>query len=197
MVCVTYICFHMASDPATTAEDYPPMMIKASIAWVVYRFFLRMWVARSERRAKNLIRAYDQEVQLSLAELMEGERKEAGGGAIGGERRRFRPRRARDMACALAHEAYMEFGHRPRSEANLIITRKYMRDLLLEFKDLRARDALGIIDTALYLSFLPSTQLRDMNELDNTTSFVKRTADVPGSGAWWWPSGLRGHRHRA
>jgi hypothetical protein len=176
------------TDTSAQNTDYTPLFLLAVALWICYKFYMRLRVAGSERRAKNLIAAFDNEVQLSLAEIVDNERAANGLGAIDGERRRFRPQRSRDMSCALAHEAYMEFGYRPRSDANLIITRKFMRDLLLEYKDLRARDARGIIDVALYLSFLPSAQLREMNELDRTSTFVERTADVPGVGSWWLPN---------
>lgn len=109
--------------------------------------------------------------------------------------RYLRPRRgtSRKMAAALAYEAYFQFGHRERSEANLMITRKFMRDKLSELKDMRAKDAALIVDGALYLSFLPSLTLQDMNAMDGTSAFADRSADVkPG---WrWWPFG-HGRRH--
>jgi len=165
----------------------PTMLVASTAAWVGYKTFMRYFIrAGDERRARNLIQAFDSEVRLSLDELMEEERAVVGARA-NGERRRFRPQRARDLACALANEAYMEFGNRPRNDANLITTRKFMRDLLLDFRDLRAKDALGIIDTALYLSFLPSKALIEMNIIDGTTAFVERSGDTSGRRSWWWP----------
>jgi len=80
------------------------------------------------------------------------------------------------ITCALAHEAYMQFGVRERSEANLIITRKYMRDQLRDYGDLRAIDASNFIDAALPLSFLPSRSHRAMAKYMETYAMQERMA---------------------
>lgn len=94
-----------------------------------------------------------------------------------------RPGRRPKIVFALAAQAYFQFGKRPPSEANMIITRKFMRDELEQYKDLRVTDALGIIDSALYMSFLPSQHLRLMNQAVRTRVYHERARDIPGT--WW------------
>jgi len=65
-------------------------------------------------------------------------------------------RRSR-FAVAVAKVAYNKFGQRPLSEANLLVTRKWIQKYLEEtFKDLRVCDKNLAIDRALFLSFVPT-----------------------------------------
>jgi len=102
---------------------------------------------------------------------------------------RKRPQNRTRMAHALAHEAYMEFGHREKSAANAIITRKWMRDHIGQFKDLRAVDAAMVIDEAMPYSFLPSRALRYMNVLQTTDAWIDR--EDTQARRPWWPFGRR------
>lgn len=88
------------------------------------------------------------------------------------------------MASALAWECYAQFGSRERSEANLLVSRKFMRDLLGEYQDLRAKDKARLVDRALLLSFLPTLELQDMVELSSTHVWKDREAVslVPAKG---------------
>jgi len=153
------------------------------------------WVRR-ELRSQVLIGIHDNEAQLALAEVMHFERQVAflPAPVAGLPTPRFRPRRFESLASAFAHEAYLQFGHRTRSEANEIITRKFLRDLALEHKDLRARDASAIVDVALHLSFLPSLALRDVNRSRRTISHWLRSQDGSSRGWLDWlfanPTGL-------
>jgi hypothetical protein len=161
-----------------------------------YKIVWWLLTYRDEVRAKVLVREFD-EAQLSLAEVIELERGYAGlpRNNDGVDGIRFRPRRSHRIACSLAWEAYEKFGHRVRSEANLLITRKFMLDQLKEFKDLRACDRSGIIDRALYLSFLPSLTLQEMNVIDRTSAFNRRSSDLP---RWsWWRMARRSPRQVA
>jgi len=162
------------------------------VVYEAWRVYSRLSL---EAEAKILTTAYDEEVQPALAEVVEEEFRvgEVTAGPDGDEPRvRFRPRRARRIAVSLAGAAYNEFGARDRDAANLLITRKYMRDLLREFKTLRHSDANAIIDVALYLSFLPSQALRQMNALDQTQVFEERAAPVASWRAWYFPFGPTG-----
>lgn len=166
-------------------------------AYVVYRAVRLASTVRRESEAKVLISDYDVEAQPDLAEVVEEEFRvgEVTAGPDGEEPRvRFRPRNSRRVAFALAYAAYNEFGARERSEPNLLITRKFMRDLLRDHRTLRKRDANVIIDTALYLSFLPSPELRRMNSLDQTCVFDERSAPVASWRAWYFPFGPLGRR---
>lgn len=149
--------------------------------WVVKK------MSKAEHRADAVIKFHDSIARVSLAEAMDEERENRGV-AIAGEddwtRKRFRPRSALKMASALAYEAYYEFGNRDKTPANLLITRKFMRDQLMEYKDLRAQDASGIIDVALSLSFLPSRSVRETNEIIETYQFNDRSLNSFPK-PWW------------
>jgi len=79
-----------------------------------------------------------------------------------------------------------------------LITRKFMRDKLQSYVDLRAKDIGTAIDQALYLSFLPSIALKEANSVDRTWVFEVRAMDFEGGSwgifAWAWrlmPEGVR------
>lgn len=100
-----------------------------------------------------------------------------------------RPARMKDvtkselLAISLAGECYFKFGRRPKSEANILISRKWMRDRMEEIKDLRKKDAASIIDIALGLSFFPSVEAREMDLLLGTSVSASRMGPLRGS--WW------------
>lgn len=87
---------------------------------------------------------------------------------------RFRAKPQRVMAYALADVGYLKFGFRPDVEANRMITRKYLLDVLSEFKDLRAYDAGEILDVAVPVSFLPSKTFQDMTLMKTTATWRDR-----------------------
>lgn len=96
--------------------------------------------------------------------------------------RRYNLRRRRPkniIAYALAQEAYYNFGARPRSEANNLITRRWMRDRMDTYKDVRHIDRASIIDIALVLSFLPSLDAREVENLAQTYTFMDRSTTTP------------------
>ncbi len=153
--------------------------------WVWRRLF--SWGV--EARARALLRdfeSHDASLEQELTLLRGPDGPEAVAGAQRAPVVGWGRRRRKGMAFALAEEAYYQFGHRDRSEANLLVTRKFMRDMLKEHRDLRARDASDLIDRALYLSFLPSYTLREMNVLSDTHEFAVRNSN---SSSWfhkWW-----------
>jgi len=178
-------------DMTIPVVGHAPKFRLASVARVCYKFILSLFVNHWERRAKDLVRAYDVQAQPSLAEVVEEDRVEAAGGAgrVLVRRDRYRPRNAHRMAFALADEAYFKFGFRERSDANLLITRKFMHDQLREMQDLRAKDAATIVDLALYVSFLPSRAMQDMNAVDSTRAFGRRKKASSRASWGWWPFG--------
>lgn len=99
--------------------------------------------------------------------------------------KRFRPKNQLRLAVAVADEAYYQFGFRPMSEANVLITRKFMRDRLMEVKGLRAHDALLVIDKAIPLSFLPSLEFKNMVRLMGTDTFERRLSPTSEPPSWW------------
>jgi hypothetical protein len=158
-----------------------PVLLVVFLVWVVVRScHSRSWDAR----ARGEIRAFDSECD-DLVELIDVGRVAdgfvAGVEVPGCYRTRFRPVRMQRMACALANSAYLQFGYRPKSEANVLITRKFMRDELSKFKDLRVRDSLVVIDRALTLSFLPSEMYKEMQCVSDTRVFRSRES----FDSWW------------
>jgi hypothetical protein len=86
-----------------------------------------------------------------------------------GQRTRF--------ASALAKEAYFKFGARPMTEANVLVTRRWLQKLLAEpkYKDLRTCDRIVALDRALFLSFVPTDEFRMMKLATSTRAWEKRT----------------------
>jgi hypothetical protein len=78
-------------------------------------------------------------------------------------RRLVKGKRSKFAMC-LAKEAYLKFGRRPLSEANTIVTRKWMLKYLdhVDYADLRNCDKVLAIDRALFLSFIPTIVFNNM-----------------------------------
>lgn len=87
---------------------------------------------------------------------------------------RVRPHPRTEIAMSAADEAYYEFGARSLSKANELVTRKFLRDLLRQYKDLRAKDASIIIEIALPLSFVPPQQREIMDDFARTDAYTSR-----------------------
>jgi hypothetical protein len=87
---------------------------------------------------------------------------------------RIRKRVRNVAASSYALQAYLKFGQRRKSEANVIITRKYISDMLSEQPDMRIRDKVEIMDTATFLSFLPTESSQLCGAFEKTEAFTKR-----------------------
>jgi len=81
------------------------------------------------------------------------------------------------FASAIAQEAYLKFGARPMTEANVLVTRRWLRKLLEDpkYKDLRTVDRMVALDRALFLSFVPTDEFRMMKLATSTKAWEKRT----------------------
>jgi len=62
------------------------------------------------------------------------------------------------FAMALAKEAYLKFGARPLTQANTLVTRKWLTKFLEgeKYRDMRTCDKIIAIDRAMFLSFVPT-----------------------------------------
>jgi hypothetical protein len=80
------------------------------------------------------------------------------------------------FSSSLAKLAYNKFGNRGMTEANLLVTRKWLQKYLDEqsYKDLRTCDKNIAIDRALFLSFVPTTDFQKMYLATTTKSWVDR-----------------------
>lgn len=87
-------------------------------------------------------------------------------------------RRSNFSAC-IAQLAYNKFGERKMSEANVIVTRKWIAKLLEEpkYKDLRVCDKNIAIDRALFLSFVPTNEFRKMKMAVETAAWKDRCSN--------------------
>jgi len=93
--------------------------------------------------------------------------------------KRLRKGKRSCFAAALAKQAYLKFGERPMSEANILVTRKWLAKLLTEdmYKDLRTCDKTIAIDRALFLSFVPTKEFGMMKLAVASRPWEKRVLE--------------------
>lgn len=82
------------------------------------------------------------------------------------------------FAASVAKVAYNKFGERKMTEANVLVTRKWIAKYLSEdeFKDLRVCDKNLAIDRALFLSFIPTKDFQAMRLATTTSVWKDRTS---------------------
>jgi hypothetical protein len=78
------------------------------------------------------------------------------------------------FAMALAKEAYLKFGARPFTQANTLVTRKWLVKCLegAEYRDMRTCDKIIAIDRAMFLSFVPTIVHNNMRVAMQDDSIV-------------------------
>jgi len=83
------------------------------------------------------------------------------------------------FSTALAQLAYNKYGERPMSEANVLVTRKWLQKQMEEpeYKDLRTCDKNIAIDRAVFLSFVPTNDFRKMKMAVETKAWKERCAN--------------------
>jgi len=84
------------------------------------------------------------------------------------------------FAAAIAKIAYNKFGDRKMTEANVLVTRKWIQKLLdePEYKDLRVCDKNLAIDRALFLSFVSTRDFQAMKLATATSAWSDRTNEA-------------------
>jgi hypothetical protein len=84
--------------------------------------------------------------------------------------------RRSSFSASVAQLAYNKFGERPMSEANVLVTRRWLQKLLddKKYKDLRTCDKNLAIDRALFLSFVPTNSFRAMKLAVATSAWKDR-----------------------
>lgn len=151
-----------------------------AIAPFAYRFYRRWSV---NREASAWLGAFDKH-QATVDDCLEDKASE--GGEQPKERVRGWTRKSTGatgkLAQVAADEAYCQFGRRERSQANDLITRKFLRDWLREHKGLRAKDANIIIEVALSLSYVPPLVHPTILAYEQTRSYKER---VSPSKSWF------------
>lgn len=171
--------------------------------------FLIWWLRRRVVGPAGRVLAQHDLLDVDFEELVSAERapydqrqplvREAGAEGGGIPPFRYRPARFEQLASALAWECYAQFGHRERSEANVLVSRRFMRDILAEHQDLRAKDKARLLDRALLLSFIPTSELSDMVEMSTEDVWRDREsiALVPSRGFFSWVFGRKALRRGA
>jgi hypothetical protein len=91
------------------------------------------------------------------------------------------------FACALSKLAYNKFGERKMTEANTLVTRKWLAKLLEEpsYKDLRTCDKNLAIDRALFLSFVPTVEFQKMKVMSASRPWENRMKASNVYGGFW------------
>jgi hypothetical protein len=91
------------------------------------------------------------------------------------------------FACAISKLAYNKFGERPMSEANSLITRKWIQKLLEEplYRNLRVCDKNIAIDRALFLSFVPTKAFQEMKMMSMSRPWEARMKTSNAYGGFW------------
>lgn len=80
-----------------------------------------------------------------------------------------------NFAAAVAKKAYNKFGDRQMTQANVLVTRKWLQKYLEDsFKDLRTCDKNLAIDRAVFLSFVPTKDFLKMRILMETNAAQER-----------------------
>lgn len=146
-----------------------------ALGFVIYKVVKYFSNKGREANAHALIREFgnhDGELDEQLKDISFGrEVASAGLDVMKGRRERIRPQRQRLIAYSVASEAYFQFGRRRRSEANDLITRKFMRDQLAGFKDMRTTDKVAIIEMALAFSYVPPSICEEVDDFVGTNAY--------------------------
>lgn len=101
--------------------------------------------------------------------------------------KRLRKGRRSHFAAAVAKVAYLKFGNRQMSEANMLVTRRWIAKYLEgeEFKDLRTCDKAIAIDRALFLSFVPTREFGMMKMVTATKQWEDRVVKNDSFPGFW------------
>lgn len=92
-----------------------------------------------------------------------------------------------NFAAAVAKQAYNKFGERPYSEANVLVTRRWLQKYFddAKFTDLRTVDKNNAIDRALFLSFVPTRDFQQARIAMATKQWQTRmSAESSFKGFW-------------
>jgi len=91
------------------------------------------------------------------------------------------------FAASISKIAYNKFGERAMTEANMLVTRKWLQKLLEEpaYRDMRTSDKNLAIDRALFLSFVPTKAFQQMRIAVTTSQWEKRMDAGQVFGGFW------------
>ncbi len=156
------------------------------VGFVTYKVVKYLRSRERELNAKQIIRevgTHNDELDEQL-NAFHGSQQVAPAGIaqLAARKVRVRPQHARLMAYSVASEAYFKFGRRVRNEANDLVTRKFMRDLLQGYPDLRVTDKNTIIEMALAFSYIPPSISEEVDDFVGTDAYAAKVtmdASIP------------------
>lgn len=83
-------------------------------------------------------------------------------------------RKPHRFARYLAKRAYLQFGHRKKSDADMMVTRKWLRNYVQEhYTSLRLQHQIEAIDEALFLSYIPTETYQECEEYAATKAYTE------------------------
>ncbi len=163
------------------------VLTKWGVGWLRHAWKILAEGTRTEVLAKSLIEKLDNEVgdpeeyvdahvYTSTHTVFNKARGEELIGRVERRKKVLVKGRRSNFAASIARLAYNKFGQRPLSEANVLVTRKWIQKLLEEpaYKDLRTCDKNLAIDRALFLSFVPTDAFREMQMVMTTNTWKDR-----------------------
>jgi hypothetical protein len=78
-------------------------------------------------------------------------------------------RKTHKFARFLGKRAYLQFGHRKKTDADMLVTRKWLRNLVQDqYSSLRIQHQIDAIDEALFLSYIPTESYQMCEEYAET-----------------------------
>jgi len=91
------------------------------------------------------------------------------------------------FAASLSKIAYNKFGERPMTEANILVTRRWLQKLLEgdDYRHMRVSDKNLAIDRALFLFFVPTLAFQKMRVAVTTAQWEKRMDASQVFGGFW------------
>lgn len=173
-------------------------LTKWGFKWLRYVFKEAVGQGYESRLAKRVLAAIDDnqcdpEEYLEVHEYVSSHRVSSTLDPIGTvEERRLTKKRVRrgrrtDFAISVSKLAYNKFGKRVMTEANVLVTRKWIQKLLEEpkYKDMRTCDKNVAIDRAIFLSFVPTFGYSQLERLIKVGALAERIEGEPTS-CWRW-----------
>jgi hypothetical protein len=163
------------------------VLTRWGIKWLKFAWKVAVEGNSANRFTRQLIEKLDEEkgdpedfVDVHVHRTIHTIQNEVDGTVVVGDVTRkkavLRKGRRSSFAASIAREAYNKFGERPMSEANVLVTRKWLQKLLAEpkYKDLRTCDKNLAIDRALFLSFVPTKDFLMMKKAVVTQTWKDR-----------------------
>jgi len=175
----------MATASVALPVDQVVVLSKWGVKWIKYAFDRLVNGSDVHQCAGRLLVELEGTTELpqSLLEVHEvtfkktvtedgGERKTI----IDNKKRSVRVRKGgrSRFAMALAKEAYLKFGARPFTQANTLVTRKWLVKYLEgdQFVDMRTCDKIVAIDRAMFLSFVPTIAHNNMRVVSQDSAIT-------------------------